>query len=222
MTGYTFEEIVKWIIAGFLIVIGLYLLYLQFIPGASGMFWEKINNATGIFKFGKEKMDYEFEMPSYMVNNVEAINETIFILKDKNLPVEATPEEIIEQSLKLEAFKKSELTVRQDYSGKLKMMVKNEEGQIEFYKTEIPYSPCIIDIKSYTDGTRYIREDFDYRIKYASEHIKFVEKINFKDETTFKVEKDDDKIYEGDYVFLEEYAFIKINKNLCFVGYRTS
>jgi len=50
MAGYTWEEIAKWVIAGIIIVIVLYLLYLQFFPEASGMFWEKINSATGILK----------------------------------------------------------------------------------------------------------------------------------------------------------------------------
>ena len=132
-------------------------------------------------------------------------------------------EDIIEQSLKLKDFQGCELTVNQDYKGDLKLMVKNVKGQIKYYKTKTPYSPCIIDIDN-KDYTNYIRKDSDYRIKYASEHIEIVERINFKDETTFKVYKkeEDDEIYEGDYVFLEEYAFIKINKNLCFVGYRVS
>jgi len=220
MVSFTFEEIVKWIIAGIIIVICIALLYHQFFPKASGMFWEKIDNATGIFKIGKEKLDYEFEMPLHMVNNVETINKTILELSKS--------EEIIEKNLKLQAFRGCELTVRQDYNGKLKMMVKNEGGQIEYYKTEIPYSPCIIDI-TYEDyeGLRFKEDDqkgIDYRIKYASEHIRFVERINFKYENLkiFKVDKkkEDDEIYEGDYMFLEKYTLIKIDENICFVGYR--
>jgi len=215
MTGYTWEEIARWVIGVVILIIGIVLLFHQLFPVASGMFWGQINNATGIFKIGKEKLDYEFEMPPHMEDNVEIINKTILTLSKS--------EEIIEQSLKLEAFKKSELTVRQDYKGKLKMMLKNPEGQIEFYKTKISYSPCIVDIetKGFED---YIRKGLDYRIKYAAEHIKFVERINFKNEKTFKVDKkkESDEIYEGDYVFLEEYAFIKIDKDICFVGYRTS
>ena len=95
--------------------------------------------------------------------------------------------------------------------------------RIKYYKTYAPYSPCIIDIET-KDFEDYIRKDLDYRIKYATEHIKFVERINFKDATTFKVYKkqESDEIYEEDYVFLEAYAFIKIDKDICFVGYRTS
>lgn len=222
MTSLTLEEIVKWALA--IIVVGtvLYMIFIHFNPAASEQFWGKINNATGFLKIGQDKLDYDFEMPSYMEDNVETINETISILQDKNLPVDATGE-IIEQSLKLEDFKGCELTVNQDYKGDLKLMVKNVKGQIKYYKTNIDYSPCILDIDN-KDYTNYIRGDFDYRTKYASEHIKFIERISFKDSTTFKVYKneEDDEIYEGDYVFLEKFALIKINKNLCFVGYRTS
>ncbi len=223
MVNLTLEEIVKWALAIMVVGTVFYLIFIHFNPTASDMFWGKINNATGFLKFGKEKLDYDFEMPSYMEDNVETINETISILQDKNIPVEATPGEVIEQSLEFKDFHGCELTVNQDYKGDLKLMVKNVKGQIKYYKTKISYSPCIVDIET-KDFEDYIRKGLDYRIKYASEHIKIVERINFKDETTFKVYKkeEDEEIYEGDYVFLEEYAFIKINENICFVGYRTS
>lgn len=228
MTGYTLEEIVKWGLALIVIGVVIFLLYMHFFPPVSGTFWEKINNATKIFKVGKEKLDYEFEMPSYMEDNVETINETIFILQDKNIPVGATTEDIIEHSLELKDFQGCELTVNQDYKGDLKLMVKNVKGQIKYYKTNTPYSPCIIDITE--EDSKNYKNNLNYRIEYAPEHIKFVERINFKEYTTISLSKiktfrvykkqKSDEIYEGDYVFLEEYALIKINKNICFVGYR--
>ncbi len=224
MTSLSLEEIVKWAIAGFLIVIGLYLLYINFIPGASEQFWGKINNATGFLKIGQEKLDYEFEMPSYMVDNVETINETIYILQDKNIPVEATPGEVIEQSLELKDFKGCELTVNQDYKGDLKLMVKNVKGQIKYYKTNTPYSPCILDLENYEAFENY-KNSKNYENIYNN--IKFVERINFEKllfptRLSFRVykEEEDDEIYEGDYLFPQEFALIKIGKNICFVGYR--
>ena len=225
MTSLTLEEIVKWGLAIMVVGTVFYLIFIHFNPAASEQFWGKINNATGFLKIGKEKLDYEFEMPQHMVENVETINKTILELSES--------EEIVEKNLKLQAFRGCELTVRQDYKGDLKLMIKNAEGQIKYYKTYTPYSPCIIDIditdKDY-EGLRFKEDDqdgIDYRIKYASEHIRFVERINFikyENLKIFKVDKkkEDDEIYEGDYMFLEKYTLIKIGKDICFVGYRAS
>ena len=224
MVNLTLEEIVKWALAIMVIGTVFYLIFIHFNPTASDMFWGKINNATGIFKFGKEKTDYEFKMPLYMVNNVKTINETISILKDKNIPVEAISGEIIEQSLKLEDFRGCELTVRQDYNGKLKMMVKNEEGQIKYYKTKIPYSPCIIDLGDVKEFTNdYARKnDNEKKVVLKSKSIELVDKIVFINKNTFKIydDKRDEDMYNGkiDYRYLE--ILIIRDNNVCFIGYQ--
>lgn len=224
MASLTLEEIVKWALAIMVVGTVFYLIFIHFNPTASDMFWEKINNATGFLKIGQEKLDYEFEMPQHMVDNVETINETIFILKDKNLPIEATTGEIIEQSLKLEDFKNSELTVREDYKGDLKLMVKNVKGQIKYYKTNTPYSPCIIDLGDVTEFTNdYARKDDDGKeVVLQSKPMELVDKIVFINKNTFKIYDygGDKDMYNGkiDYRSLE--ILIRRNNNICFVGYQ--
>ncbi len=226
MTSLSLEEIVKWGIA--IIVAGtvFYLIFIHFNPTASEQFWGKINNATGFLKIGQEKLDYEFEMPKYMEDNVETINETIFLLKDKNIPIGATQGEIIKQSLELKDFQGCELTVMQDYKGDLKLMIKNVKGQIKYYKTYTDYSPCIVDLRDNQDVLNYQNNNL------KNINIRFVEKIDFKKLLfptllAFKGEGKEEDEYEGYYKFLEESplytyksALVKIGENICFVGQR--
>ena len=215
MAGYTWEEIAKWIIAGILIIVGLYLLYIQFIPGASGMFWEKINNATGIFKIGKDKLDYEFEIPESMENNVEAVKETISnLLKSK--------EKVSKEELKLKGFEKCELTFESSSDGNLRIVVKTGIGQLKYYKieTEQPYKPCIVMFSN-----KFLTEvEFDDEFKknnmmYPST-IKIIEissmlhiKALFEDGLSedFILEKDSENLYRLD--------IYRIDDDICFAGY---
>jgi len=245
MSEYTFGEIAKWVIAGILIILGLYLLYIQFIPGASGTFWEKINNATGIFKIGKDKVDYEFDIPESVENNVEAIKKIISELNEQSKePQQETTDEqatVIKKELKLEGFENCELTFETAENNNLRMVVeigirqKNpEKAQLKYYniKTEKPYKPCIVMFPD-----KNTKVEFDNKIQAGGivplneipkienpKSIKIVEELHTFSSNKLKIEAlydENDKnknfiISKKDTYNIDMY---KIKDNICFALY---
>ncbi len=213
MAGYTLEEIAKWVIAGFLIIIGLYLLYLQFIPGASAQFWGKINNATGIFKIGQEKLGYKFELPESMEENVEAVKETVSKL------LETEKEQVSKEELVFKDFEKCELTFESSSNGNLRMVVETGVGQLKYYKIETPYKPCIVMFSSKSQTEVEFDDEFKKNNMMYPSTIKIVEisrmlhiKALFEDipSKDFYIPKED-----GSYKF----DMYKIDGDICFAGY---
>jgi len=213
MAGYTLEEITKWVIAGILIVIVFYLLYIHFMPGASGMFWEKISNATGIFKIGKEKLDYKFELPESMEGNVEAVKETVSKL------LETEKEQVSKEELVFKDFEKCELTFESSSNGNLRMVVETGVGQLKYYKIETPYKPCIVMFSSKPLTEVEFDDEFKKNNMMYPSTIKIVEisqmlhiKALFEDipSKDFSIPKKD-----GSYKF----DMYRIDGDICFAGY---